>query len=141
MGIYYTNALYYGRIMREETYKKCITKLNMRSKNDFCIKKVGYERYIIYSKMVYVDDGVESSRSVPDYISSKKLIELNDQVDESFFREELKEKFENLLKTFSPNDYLVNFFVCCIESCTLDDGENTVLYNLRVRRDDTVISI
>lgn len=131
MGFYYNNILYYGRILKLETFNKLSEKIGEIDSVNFL--KLSDDRYIIYSKKKNVNDGVESPRSIPDLFKKDNIITINSNLDESFFKENLfKSELESILSLLG-NAHQPGFYICCIEGSSLDSFESSrVLYNIKV---------
>jgi hypothetical protein len=118
MGFYYTNLLYYGRLLSKKTKDSIQTKIPILKIND--------DRYILYTKKENIDDGVENIRLIPDLFYSEKLLALNEILTQEFFTNIDKTEFDKI--NVEPN-----FYICCFNSSSLDNFEySKVLYNIKV---------
>lgn len=125
MGIYYTNIIYYGNIMRNSFYEENIK--NTKIPEEITLWKLNSDRFILFSKRLVVDDDVENERLVPDSFSKQNIMQLNN-IKEDFFYDDL---YTDELKKFTNNE--PKFYILCYQSCTLDmDSEVKVLYNIVV---------
>ena len=122
MGIYYTNILYYGRLLTKKT------KESIQTNTDIPILKINDDRYILYTKKEKIDDGVENIRLIPDLFYSEKLLALNENLTRDFFTNIDIDKTE-----FDKINVEPNFYICCFNSSSLDNFEySKVLYNIKV---------
>lgn len=125
MGIYYTNYIYYGYIMRKAAASKCNLTSNLQ------LMKMSDERFILYSKLKAIDDGVKSINSIPDSFNLSSILDLNKELDKSTFVDNLFT--EELQASIAPLYAKPEFYVVCVQVTTLEEKSiGNVLYNIRV---------
>lgn len=125
MGIYYSNRLYYGRIMRKTFYTDNVD--GKRLPQGLELFYINEDRLILFSKMESIDDGVSDIKLVPDYFSKSNLLKLNCRLTEDFFKEE--EEVKKKFKDFIGEDPF--YYMACYESTTYSK-ECHLLYNIIV---------
>lgn len=144
MGIYYTNIVYYGRILTGKTYRELL-KLQNISKN-IDTYKINNDRYLLYhkNKFAYCDDNINDIKTIPDYIEKDNLdlYSINDDIffsKDLFFmldEEDIYNELVYIINNINPNANKVipDFYVCCIRYDTYDsNSEKHVMYNILIK--------
>lgn len=126
MGIYYKNHLYYGFLLSKKTVDIC------KLTNNLKLMKISDDRFLLYSKIDNIDDGVPSLNLVPYIFSASKLKVLNPHLDDNFFTDNLF--VEELRESISKLKVYPRFYVCCSNLYTLSERQsyNNLIYNIRV---------
>jgi hypothetical protein len=111
--------------MRKSTAEKCNLNSNLQ------LMKISDDRFILYSKLKAIDDGISSLKLVPDNFSSSKLKALNQDLDNTFFTENLFT--EELQASILPLEAKPKFYVICVSVSTLEqESIGNLLYNVKV---------